>query len=135
MIMSGTTTDWISMYIRPNVCIQIFLTHYQRILKLFWNHFEILVGYESIIWIWFSFQKYIYVMYYRFLTTETNSKALYIYVFCCFNTTSSVKLFVVTVQIFLCNFLFTMVSLGKREKIKKPFTFENENTFWKRIKF
>ena len=38
-------------------------------------------------------------MNYRFLTTETNSKALYI--FRCFNTTSPVKLFEVTVQILL----------------------------------
>ena len=37
------------------------------------------------------------IMNYRFLTTKTNSKALYI--FCCCFTTSSVKLFVVTVQI------------------------------------
>ena len=39
------------------------------------------------------------VMNYRFLTTETNLKALYI--FSCLFTTSSVKLFVVNVQIFV----------------------------------
>ena len=41
------------------------------------------------------------IMNYRFLTTEKNLKALYI--FRCFFTTSSVKLFVVTVQIFVYN--------------------------------
>ena len=54
----------------------------------------------------------------RFLTTETNSKALYI--FCCLFTTSSVKLFVVNVQIFVYNCVF-----WKKEKqlSQKPFTF------------
>ena len=50
---------------------------------------------------------------YRFLTTEANLKALEI--FRCFFTTSSVKLFVVTVQIFVYNFLFTIVFFGKRK--------------------
>ena len=54
------------------------------------------------------------VVNYRFLTTETNSKALYIFPY--FNTTSSVKLFVVTVQIFVYKFLFTIVFFGKRQK-------------------
>ena len=58
-------------------------------------------------------------MNYRFLPTETNSKALYI--FCCFNTTSSVKLFVVTVQIFVYKYLFTIVFFGKRKKNDKTF--------------
>ena len=51
---------------------------------------------------------------YRFLTTEANLKALEI--FRCFFTTSSVKLFVVTVQIFVYNLLFTIVFFGKKEK-------------------
>ena len=41
---------------------------------------------------------------YRFLTTETNLKALYIY--CCLFITSLVKLFVVNVQIFVYNCVF-----------------------------
>ena len=75
-------------------------------------------------------------MNYRFLPTETNSKALYI--FCCFNTTSSVKLFVVTVQIFVYKYLFTIVFFGKRKtfdilKMKTP-SFNNfENAPSKRI--
>ena len=48
--------------------------------------------------------KFLNIINYRFLTAETNLKALYI--FRCFFTTSSVKLFVVTVQIFVYNFLF-----------------------------
>ena len=67
---------------------------------------------------------------YRFLTTETNLKALYI--FRCFFTTSSVKLFVVNVKIF-----FTIVSFGKKKK-KYSWNlshFENENTFRKRTTF
>ena len=60
---------------------------------------------------------YLDVTNYRFPTTETNLKALYI--FCCFNTTLSVKLFVVTVQIFVYNCVF-----WKKEKnLTKPFTF------------
>ena len=54
------------------------------------------------------------VLNYGFLTTETNLKALYI--FRCLFTTSSVKLFVVTVQIFCLQILFTFVFFGKREK-------------------
>ena len=42
-----------------------------------------------------------YIINYRFLTTETNLKTLYI--FHCLFTTSSVKLFVVNVQIFVYN--------------------------------
>ena len=53
--------------------------------------------------------KYIDIINYRFLTTETNLKALYI--FCCVFTTSSVKLFVVNVQIFVYNCVF----FGKRK--------------------
>ena len=52
---------------------------------------------------------------YRFLTTETNLKALYIFHY--FNTTSSVKLFAVTAKIFVYKFLFTIVFLGKRNTI------------------
>jgi hypothetical protein len=50
---------------------------------------------------------------YRFLKTETNSKALYI--FHCFFTTSSVKLFVVAIQIFVYKFF------QKKEKKDKTF--------------
>ena len=46
----------------------------------------------------------VFIMNYRFLTTETNSKALYI--FRCLFTTSSVKLFVVNVQIFVYHCVF-----------------------------
>ena len=56
---------------------------------------------------------------YRFLTTETNLKALYI--FRCLLTTSSVKLFVVNVQIFVNNCVF--------QKKEKPLTFWK----WKQI--
>ena len=48
-------------------------------------------------------------MNYRFLATET------LYTFRCFFTTSSVKLFVVTIQIFVYKFLFTIVFVGKRK--------------------
>ena len=58
-------------------------------------------------------------MNYRFLTTETNSKASYI--FSCFFTTSSVKQFVVTVQIFDYKFLFTIVFFGTKFKINPKF--------------
>ena len=69
---------------------------------------------------------------YRFLTTETNSKALYI--FRCLFTTSSVKLFVVNVQIFVYNCVF-----WKKEKqhsrnlshFENESAFRNRNTFWK----
>ena len=76
---------------------------------------------------------------YRFLTTETNLKTLYIY-FVVFFTTSSVKLFVVNVKIFVYNCVF-----GKKEKeiLMKSFTFwkwkhiskkephfGNESSFW-----
>ena len=77
---------------------------------------------------------------YRFLTTETNLKDLYI--FCCFFTTSSVKLFLVNVQI-----LFTIVLFGKRKsnthktfhllKMKAHFEkephFESESTFQNKL--
>ena len=56
-----------------------------------------------------------YIIDYRLLTTETNSEALYIY-FIIFNTTSSVKLFEVTVQIFVYKLLFTIVFFGKMKK-------------------
>ena len=63
-----------------------------------------------------------YIINYGFLTTETNLKALYI--FRCYFKTSSVKLFVVTVQIFVYKFLFTIVFFGKRKKtLTKPFSF------------
>ena len=51
---------------------------------------------------------------YRFLTTEIDLKALYI--FRCFITTLSVKLFVVTLQIFVYEFLLTIVFFEKRKK-------------------
>ena len=48
---------------------------------------------------------YVYlIINYRFLTTETNLTALYI--FRCLFSTSSVKLFLVNVQIFVCNCVF-----------------------------
>ena len=82
-----------------------------------------------------------YIINYGFLTTETNLKALYI--FRCYFTTSSVKQFVVTVQIFVYRFLFTIVFFGKRKnnthkifhilKMKAYFEkeqhFENESSF------
>ena len=73
------------------------------------------------------------------MATETNLKALYI--FRCLITTSSVKLFVVTVQIFVYKFLFTIVFFGKKEKQQSrnlshykmkahsETHFENENMF------
>ena len=65
-----------------------------------------------------------HIMNYWFLTTETNFKAINI--FRRFNTTSSVKLFEVTVQIFVYKLLF----FGK---MKKPHeTFHTIFTFWKR---
>ena len=72
----------------------------------------------------------VHIINYRFLTTETNSKALYI--FCCLFTTSSVKLFVVNVQIFVYHCVFR-----KKEKQHSPNLshFENESTFWKRTTF
>ena len=67
-------------------------------------------------------RKNLHIINYGFLTTETNLKALYI--FHCFLTTSSVKLLVVTVQIFVYKVLFTIVFFGKRKKtLTKPFTF------------
>ena len=58
----------------------------------------------------------------RFLTTEANLKGLNI--FRCSFTTSSVKLFVVTVQIFVSKFLFTIVFFQKgKTTLAKPFTF------------
>ena len=75
------------------------------------------------------------MMNYRFLTTETNLKALYI--FRCLFTTLSVKLFVVTVQIFVYKSLFTIVFFGKRKNsthetfhiLKMKAHFENEPHF------
>ena len=71
-------------------------------------------------------------MNYGFLTTETNSKALCI--FCCFFNITSVKLFVVTVQIFV--YIFFVYNCVFRKKEKKNSQnlshFENENTFLKR---
>ena len=61
---------------------------------------------------------------YRFLTTETNLKALHI--FRCLFTTSSVKLFVVNLQIFCLQLRFS--EKGKK-KLTKPFTFWK----WKHI--
>ena len=68
------------------------------------------------------------------ITRFQQSKILYI--FHCFNTTSSVKLFVVTVQIFVYKFLFTIVFFGKRKKkthetfhiLKMKTHFEKGNT-------
>ena len=65
-----------------------------------------------------------------------------LYIFHCFNTTSSVKLFVVTVQIFVYNLSFTIVFFGKRKKnsrnlshFQKYSHFENESAFRKRTTF
>ena len=62
----------------------------------------------------------------------------FIYISLFFNTTSSVKLFVVIVQIFVYKCLFTIVFFGKRKKtVTKPFTFWKWKhiskwiTFWK----
>ena len=67
------------------------------------------------------------IKYYRFLTTETNLKALYI--FRCLFTTSSVKLFEVNAQIFVYNCV-----LWKKEKQHSLNLshFENESTFQKK---
>ena len=74
------------------------------------------------------------------MTTETNLKALYIFRW--FFTTSSVKLFVVTVQIFVYKFLFTIVFFAKGKNTHETFHilkmktlfekephFGNENSF------
>ena len=59
---------------------------------------------------------------YKFLTTETNSKASYIY-FIVFNINSSVKLLEVTVQIFcLQNFVYNCVFGKMKKNSMKPFT-------------
>ena len=68
----------------------------------------------------------------RFLTIETNCKALYTFR-CCF-TTSSGKLFVVTVQIFVYKFLFTIVFVGKQYS-RNLSHFENENAFGNKSSF
>ena len=67
---------------------------------------------------------------YRFLTTETNLKALYI--FRCLFTTSSVKLFVVNVQIFVYNCVFRKKEKQHSQNLSH---FENESTFQKRTTF
>ena len=75
--------------------------HYKPRLIYFLPHFQRL----------FLWLKWVYLINYRFLTTETNLKALYI--FRCLFTTSSVKLFVVNAIYW---FLFTIVFLGKRKE-------------------
>ena len=50
-------------------------------------------------------------MNYRFLTTETNLKALYIYILLFFYN----LIIVVTINIFVYEFLFTTVFFGKRK--------------------
>ena len=72
---------------------------------------------------------------YRFLTTETHLKALHI--LCCLFTTSSVKLFLVTIQIFVYKFLFTIMFFWKKKKqhSQNLSHFENESTFRKRLLF
>ena len=54
------------------------------------------------------------IIHYITLITETNLKALYI--FRCLFTTSSVKLFVVTVQIFVYIFFYNCVFLKKEKQ-------------------
>ena len=62
---------------------------------------------------------------YRFLTTETNLKTLYI--FRCLFTTSSVNLFVVNVQIFVYN----CVSRKKEKQHSQNLSnFQNKSSFW-----
>ena len=75
----------------------------------------------------FTFWKWKLILYnagitinYRFLTTETNLKSSYI--FHCLFTTSSVKLLVLNVQIFVYNCVFR-----KKEKYHS----QNLFTFWK----
>ena len=70
------------------------------------------------------------VLNYGFLTTETNLKALYI--FRCLFTTSSVKLFVVNVQIFVYNCVFQKKEKQHSQNLSH---FENESTFQKRTTF
>jgi len=74
-----------------------------------------------------------YIINYGFLTTETNLKALYIFV-----TTSSVKLFVVNVQIFVYNCVFrkkekqhskTFHILKMKAHFEKEPHFENKSSF------
>ena len=71
-----------------------------------------------------------YIINYRFLTTETNLKTLYI--FHCLFTTSSVKLFVVNVQIFVYNCVFWKKEKQHSQNLSH---FENESTFRKRTPF
>ena len=65
-----------------------------------------------------------YIINYRFLTTETNLKALYI--FRCVFTTPSVKLFVVNVQIFVYNCVFWKKEKQHSQNLSH---FEYESTF------
>ena len=71
------------------------------------------------------------VMIYRYLTTETNLKALYI--FRCLFTTPSVKLFVVNVQIFVYRKRNNTHKIFHILKMKAHFEkepqFENESIF------
>ena len=67
---------------------------------------------------------------YRFLSTETNLKALNI--FRCLFTTSSLKLFVVNVQIFVYNCVFWKKEKQHSQNLSH---FENESTFRKRTTF
>ena len=67
---------------------------------------------------------------YRFLTTETNLKTLYI--FRCLFTTSSVKLFVVNVKIFVYNCVFRKKKKNTHETfhiLKMKTHFEKEPHF------
>ena len=75
--------------------------------------------------------QYSYIINYRFLTTETNLKALCI--FRCVFTTPSVKLFVVNVQIFgkrKNNTHKTFHILKMKAHFEKEPHFENESSFW-----
>ena len=82
---------------------------------------------------------------YRFLTTKTNLKALYIYISLFFNTTSSVVWndcadFCLQIFVYHCIFQKKEKETDKNLlilKMKTPFEkephFENESSFWKRF--
>ena len=74
-------------------------------------------------------QAYIYVIDYRQLKTETNLKALYIYIYCCLFIASSVKLFVVKLQIFVYNCVFWKKEKQHSQNLSH---FEKKSTFPKR---
>ena len=72
-------------------------------------------------------KNWLYITNYRFLTTKTNLKALYI--FRCLFTTLSVKLFVVNVQIFVYSCLLWKMEKQHSQNLSHS---ENESPFQKR---